>query len=174
MDPLSAAFAAYLDTFSTTVTNSMEARRNLDVQAHVVEHGGYAIAYQHRLWKIRDDSVCADLRQDLERYSGCTKAAAAWFRETCSQMSSNPADHWSHAKLKTMYCNASVSYQPTIAAIEWSTPSEPDVLQSAREACSLARVAVLGDNTAEQRRRKAEACDHYEMLKGQSSIADQE
>jgi hypothetical protein len=174
MDPLSAAFAAYLDTFSTILTNSMEARRNLDVQAHVVEYGGYAIAYQHRLWKIRDDSVCADLRQDPTRYSGCTEAARNWFREACGRLNNNPTDHWSHAKFKTMYCNASVSYQPSIAAIEWSTPSEPDVLQSAREACSLARVAVLGDNTAEQRRRKAEACDHYEMLKGQSSIADQE
>lgn len=92
MDPLSAAFAAYLDTFSTILTDSMQARRNLDVQAHVVEHEGYSITFQHRLWKIRDDSVCADLRQDLKRYSGCTKAAAAWFRETCSQMSSNPAD----------------------------------------------------------------------------------
>jgi hypothetical protein len=52
--------------------------------------------------------------------------------------------------------------------------AQPDVLRSAREACSPARVAVLGENTAEQRRLKAQACDHYEMLKGQPSIADQE
>lgn len=75
MDPLSAAFAAYLNTFSTTVTNSMQAQNNYDVQAHVVEHEGYSITFQHRMWKIQDDSVCADLRQNLTRYSGCTEAA---------------------------------------------------------------------------------------------------
>ncbi|EGV18977.1 hypothetical protein [Thiocapsa marina] len=172
MDPLSAAFAAYLNTFSTTVTDSMQAQNNYDVQAHVVEHEGYSITFQHRLWKILDDTVCADLRQDLTRYSGCTEAARNWFREACGRLNNNPTDHWSNAKLKTMYCNAAVSYQPTIAAIEWSAPSEPDALRSAREACSLARVAVLGENTAEQRRLKADACGRYEMLKGQTSIAD--
>lgn len=50
--------------------------------------------------------------------------------------------------------------------------SEPDALRSAREACSLARVAVLGENTAEQRRLKADACGRYEMLKEQPTIAD--
>ncbi|RKT37972.1 hypothetical protein [Thiocapsa rosea] len=49
-----------------------------------------------------------------------------------------------------------------------------DPLSAAFAACSLARVAVLGENTAEQRRRKADACGRYEMLKGQPSIADHE
>jgi hypothetical protein len=35
-------------------------------------------------------------------------------------------------------------------------------------------VAVLGENTAKQRRLKTDVCRHYEMLKGQSSIADHE
>jgi hypothetical protein len=121
------------------------------------------------LWDTQRDSVCADVRQDLQTYSGCTAAALEWFRAACRHLSDNPTNHWSQSKMKSMYCSAAVSFRPTIASIEWAPSQQPDALQAAREACSLARVAVLGDNTAEQRRQKAEACDRYEMLKGQES-----
>jgi len=66
MDPLSAAFAAYLDTISTTVTQRMQAQKNLDVQAHVVQHNGHANSYAHRMWKVQDRNTPDTRRRKAE------------------------------------------------------------------------------------------------------------
>jgi hypothetical protein len=169
MDPLSAAFAAYLNTISGIVTQTMQSQNNHDIQVHSVEHDGYEITYAHRMWIVQERMVCADYRQDLTRYSGCTKAAQDWFRVACRHLQENPKQDWSYPKLKAMYCSAAATFQPTIASIEWTEADDNDVLVTARQACSLARVELFGDNRVETRRRKDEACRRYTALKGQQT-----
>ena len=100
-------------------------------------------------------SVCLDAvlgvrsscQSKLARYFQCMVMAKKLFEALCVNLSEKPSTHWRQPKTKNMYCNAAVSYQPTIARIgEAEERAEGD---EARAACNLAIAAALGSRDPE-------------------------
>ena len=163
MDPLSAAFASYLDLVSSRVTERMTDVLGTEMQAVVVEHQGVRVPYAYQVWRIRPQSVCSPYRRQIAQFSACTLAAHSLFQDTCAYLQAHPQEHWKHLKLKNMYCEAAITYQPTLADVQWSR--EPSPREQARSACNLAVAALMNEPSPENRRKKEDACMSYEALK---------
>ncbi len=63
MDPLSQLFAAYLEMVSNNITNAYIDAANTTVTAQTLTYKGTDIRFQHFLWQVKQESVCADLKQ---------------------------------------------------------------------------------------------------------------
>ncbi|HAC86495.1 MAG TPA: hypothetical protein DCF95_01000, partial [Gammaproteobacteria bacterium] len=72
LDPVSLVFSAYLNTVQSTVSNHFNETRNLEVRPVVVEYEGVPVSYQHQLWRVRPESVCANYQQNISKFSECT------------------------------------------------------------------------------------------------------
>lgn len=163
MDPLCAAFASYLELVSSRVTERMTDVLGTEMQAVVVEHQGVRVPYAYQVWRIRPQSVCSPYRRQIAQFSACTLAAHALFQDICAYLQAHTQEHWQHHKLKNMYCEAAITYQPTLADVQWSR--EPSPREQARSACHLAVAALMNEPSPENRRKKDEACQSYEALK---------
>lgn len=168
MDPVSVAFAAFLtgitQSYASRVANEVTDIIGAEMQSQVVNYKDWEIAYQYQVWKIRDQSVCATLKEDLLEYSECTVAARDMFAETCSYLQDNPADHWRYTKLKNMYCSAAVEFKPTVASVS-EAPETVDELAAKREACNLATAEAMGSTDAVLIKKRDTACAAYRKLK---------
>jgi hypothetical protein len=167
MDPLSAAFASYLDLVSTQITRHMTDTLGTEIQAVVVKHKGIRIPYSYQIWQIRPKSVCSSYRHNTLQFSKCTLAAQSLFQDTCAYLQAHPQEHWKYHKLTNMYCLAAESYQPTIANMQW-TP-EQSLMEQAQTECNLAVTALMNDPSAENEKKKAAACLKHQSLKAKGS-----
>ncbi len=167
MDALSAVFASYLDAVSTITAKHMTDVIGTEVEAVIIEHDGYQVPFKHQMWRINERSICDNYRQEMTQFAGCTVAAKDLFERTCHHLQVNPDEHWKHKKLKNMYCNAAVSFQPTIANLQWSK-QEGVALADAQQACSLATLEAVNHSNAETGKRRDQACEDYARLKGAS------
>lgn len=163
MDPISAAFATYIDMVSSHATETMTDMLGTEVQAVVVKHHGIDIPYSYQLWKIQAQTVCGTYRQDFPLFSNCTVAAQSLFQETCAYLQANPRAHWKYRKLKNMYCDAAATFQPTVANVEWSSEHSP--IEEARAECNLAIAEFMNNGSAGSREKKEQACGKYWALK---------
>ncbi|TWO84203.1 hypothetical protein AYI75_12415 [Shewanella algae] len=89
MDPLSQLFAAYLEMVSNNITSAYVDAVNTTVTAQTLTYKGTDIRFQHFLWQVKQESVCADLKQQATSYSKCTQQAKAMFTDLCNQLSSH-------------------------------------------------------------------------------------
>ena len=167
MDPLSAAFASYLDLVSSQITRQMTDTLGTEIQSVVVKHKGIRIPYSYQIWQIRPQSVCRSYRHNTLQYSKCTLAAQSLFQDTCAYLQANPQDHWKYYKFTNMYCLAAESYQPTIANMQWTPEQSP--MEQAQTECNLAVTALMNDPSAENEQKKAAACLKYQSLKAKGS-----
>ena len=142
MDPISLVFSAYLDAVQSNVHTQLTDTLGTEVKAVVIDYQGVKVPFQYQIWRVRDNSVCSSYQSDLIQYSQCTVKAKELFQTLCAQLSKKPSTHWRYTKTKNMYCNAAVSYQPTIARIGEAEERTED--EEARAACNLAIVAALG------------------------------
>lgn len=142
MDPISFVFAAYMDAVQNTVHAQVTDTLGTEVKAVVIDYQGVKVPFQYQIWRVRDNSVCFSYQPDLIQYSQCTVKAKELFQTLCAQLSKKPSAHWRYTKTKNMYCNAAVSYKPTIARI--GAAEERTEGEEARAACNLAIVAALG------------------------------
>jgi len=165
MDPISLAFSAYLNTVHSTVSNHFNETRNLEVTPVVIEYEGVPVSYQHQLWRVRSDSVCANFRQDISRFSECTAKASRLFHALCSELKQSGENGQRQLNIRNMYCNAAVSFKPTVARIDSATALSE--VQEARQACSAATVAAMGNSDPRVARERDKACAHYRKLKAQ-------
>jgi hypothetical protein len=163
MDPISLIFASVVDAISAPIEQSFTDVMGTQVQTLLVEHQGVRVPYSYQRWKIQHKSVCDRYADSIEDYSRCTVAAKSLFTDACRRLQEDPDDGWRHAKLQTMYCTASVSYQPTVANISWSAETSP--LEEARTECNLAIAELVGNSDPDARQRKKVACDRYDALK---------
>lgn len=138
-----------------------------ELQAEIVEHNGQNIGYQYQFWKINEKSVCASQRNNLQNYSNCTIAAKSLFTETCTYIQNNPRSNWQYKRLKAMYCNAAVNYQPTIANVSAVNIDQTEI-NEARQRCNILTVDALGNNDAELNKERDEACQYYKSLLNKS------
>ena len=167
MDPISAAFASYLDLVSTRVTEHMTDTLGTEIQAVVVQHQGIRIPYSYQIWKIRPSSVCSSYRPNAIQFSKCTLAAQSLFQDTCAYLQANPQEHWKHHKLTNMYCLAAESYKPTIANMQWT--QEPSLMEQAQTECNLAVTVLMNNPSSENQAKKDAACIRYQSLKSKGS-----
>lgn len=163
VDPISTLLSAYLRFVSSDIAGQYSARHDVEIQSLNIEYEGIDIPFQHQVWKIRPDSVCAFYRDELLSFSKCTASAKRLFRTVCDHLSEKPIDHWKYLKTKNMYCNAAVSYQPTVAAI--SEAEKPAPLEAARQKCNLATAQALGRTDAASIAARTATCSAYEKLK---------
>lgn len=160
MDPISTIFSIYLETVSRQIRDSAARVMNTEVTPVVIHYKGIDIPFQHPLWKIRASSVCEPYRQALDQFSRCTVAAKEMFRDLCDELARH--GH-TESRYRNMYCNAAISFRPTIADVSAAEPLSP--LELARQACNAATAAGLGSTDPALIAEREGACAEYENLK---------
>src|SRR5690554_8218352 len=97
------------------VSNHFSETRNLEVTPVVVEYEGVPISYQHQMWRVRPESVCANYKQKISQFFECTTKALRLFNVLCSELKGTGSINWRQAKFQTMYFNEAKSLKPTVA-----------------------------------------------------------
>lgn len=165
MDPVSLVFSVYLNTVQSTVSNHFNETRNLEVTPVVVEYEGIPVSFQHQLWRVRPESVCANYQQNIMQFSECTVKASRLFNALCLELKQSGSDEWRQVQIQNMYCNAAVSFKPTVANIGAATTLSG--LEEARQACNAATVAAMGNSDPKLARERDKACEVHRESKGQ-------
>jgi hypothetical protein len=163
VDPVSLVFSAYLNTVHSTVSNHFDETRNLQITPVVIEYEGAAVSYQHQLWRVRSESVCANQRQNVQQFSKCTVKASRLFGALCSELKEAGSGDLQKVKLQNMYCNAAVSFKPTVANL--GSAQAMTHKEEARQACNAATVAAMGNSDPRLARERVKACDAYSEAK---------
>ena len=117
MDPVSFFFSAYLDSVQSSVHRQLTDSLGTELKAIQIEYKDQKIPFQYQMWRIRDKSVCSPYEMDALKYSQCTVAAKELFTELCRSLNKSKSQHWRRVNNQRMFCNAAVSYKPTIASI---------------------------------------------------------
>ncbi|QYK00351.1 hypothetical protein [Shewanella psychrotolerans] len=144
MDPLSQLFAAYLEMVSNNITNAYVDAANTTVTAQMLNYKGTDIRFQHFLWQVKQESVCADVQQQATSYSKCTQQAKAMFTDLCEQLSVTKNLNSKGRSLSRMYCNASLNYKPMIAII--GKPAKKTEQQLKEKACNKLILKAMQNN----------------------------
>lgn len=163
MDPVSYLFATYLNAVQTTTHNHFKEAIGTEVEAVVIEYEGTKIPFQYQMWRIREDSVCSQLQSRIGDYSQCSVKASRLFHELCAQLPMTDNTNWRYAKTRNMYCNAAVSYKPTIATISSESP-ESELVQ-AKKKCNVATIDAMGSNDPAAIGYRDRTCKKYNELK---------
>lgn len=171
MDPVSFLFSSYLNAVHTATYDHLTESMGTQLQAVVIEYDGVKVPFQYQMWMVRDASVCQRYRNHVGDYSTCTQTASRLFNDLCHQLSQPPSGDWRKGKLRNMYCNAAVSYKPTIANI--AAAADHSDLQQARQRCNAATVAAMGSSDFELRQQRDQLCKHYQDLRDQPVPATQ-
>lgn len=160
MDPISTVFSVYLETVSQLMRDRAANIFNTDVTPVIVNYQGIDIDFQHQLWNVRASSVCETHRPALQEFSACTVAAKQLFRELCYELTRRNHEH---SRYRKMYCNAAISFRPTIANVSAAEPESP--LDAARQRCNAATVVALESTDPAVSAERESACEEYESLK---------
>ncbi|WP_227512684.1 MULTISPECIES: hypothetical protein [Marinobacter] len=163
LDPVSLVFSAYLNTLQTTVSNHFNETRNLEITPVVVEYEGTPVSYQHQLWRVRPESVCANYQQNISKFSKCTVKASRLFNALCLELKQSGVEGLRQVQVQNMYCNAAVSFKPTVADI--GSAQTLSGLEEARRACNAATVSSMGNSDPRLARERDKACEVYRDLK---------
>jgi hypothetical protein len=155
MDPLSQLFAVYLESVSNNVSKIYSDNLNTTITTKVLRYENTEIRFQHQLWRIRNDSVCANLIQDSTQYSKCTQLAKTMFNEVCVKISSNEKLS-AKGSIANMYCNASINYKPIVAQI--SQPKAKTAQQLADKLCNQLILESMQDSNEDIEKQKEAAC----------------
>lgn len=162
MDPVSLVFSAYLNSVQSTVSNHFNESRNVDITPVVIEYEGEPVFFQHQLWQVRSSSVCATHQQNISQFSQCTVKASRLFNALCSKLKDAKSSEWKHIRVQNMYCNAAVSFKPTVANVS-AAQELPDV-EKARQACNAATVAAMGSGDDRLARDRDRQCESYRTI----------
>ncbi|PCJ37169.1 MAG: hypothetical protein COA75_05335 [Cellvibrionales bacterium] len=166
MDPVAYLFSAYLNTIQTVSYNQLSESMGTDISAVVIEHEGVSVPFQFQMWKVKDNSVCANFRQNIGAYSECTVKASELFSKLCSSLALKHDQDWRYKKTKNMYCNAAISYKPTIAHI--STATEESEIQRVKKECNSSTIEAMGSNDLRKVNKRDTNCRKYHDLKNRS------
>lgn len=164
MDPVSYLFAAYLNAVQKEVYYSLTENLGTQVTAVVVEYDGTEIPFQHQLWTVRRQSVCATTAGNIALHSECTIKAGKMFQEVCQSLNAKPIRDQKYTNARNMYCNAAINFKPVIAQVAPSTEKSDRSL--ARSACNAATIAAMGSGDAKAVRERDEVCGKYRELRG--------
>jgi hypothetical protein len=163
LDPISTLFSAYINMVTSNVQREITDVLGTEVQAVVINYEGIDIPFQYQIWRVQDKSVCDTYRQKVDEYSECTVKAKKMFGELCQKLSEKRESYWKYTKTKNMYCNAAISFQPTVASISASTENTP--LEDLRQKCNLATASALGSTDRKLLADRDKACKAYQEAK---------
>ena len=170
MDPITAVFVSYIELAGQyTAKKALIDPLGLEVSAITVQHQYVDIPFTYQMWKVNHASVCYAYRQNASAYSQCTLAASSLFQSMCHELGAKTADVTGskYRSLKNMYCTAAVTYQPTIADVQWS--SERTELDKARRLCNTAMAAAIGSTDQKVLAEKEALCSRYKSLKSEAA-----
>jgi hypothetical protein len=156
MDPLSQLFAAYLYTVSNSIAEVYVDSMNSTVTSQSLVYNDTNIRFQYQLWKIKPNSVCSDLEQQVTQLSKCTQQAKAMFTELCTQLFSMENLNQKGRSLSNMYCNASLTYKPMVAYI--SEPKQKSEQELKEKECNLMILKVMQNNSDGIIKQKNKTC----------------
>lgn len=165
LDPVAYLFSAYLNSVQTTTYDHLTDSIGTEIKAVVIEYEGVNIPFQFQMWRIRSSSVCGNLSQNMAAYSQCTIKASKLFSELCSGLKAKRGKDWRYKKTKNMYCNAAVSYKPTIAHI--SAAIEESDIQRTKKECNSATIEAMDSGDPGVVKKRDASCKRYRELKQQ-------
>jgi hypothetical protein len=150
--------ASWVSVFTDPIVNELSDLQNLSPQAKQVAYEGEKIVFLHQLWKIRDNSVCGDRQQMTPDYSSCTVKAKRLFSELCEHLSKSKDGGAYHLKYKNMYCNAAVSFNPTIISIGRGNPEQLTESEKLRIECNALTAEAIGSYDKKLIQKRDKAC----------------
>lgn len=156
MDPLAQLFAAYLQTAAGSFQEAYADHTDLHGRVERIVYQGNEIQFQHQLWKVKQPSVCANLKQNATLYSACSVQAKSMFQDLCSRLSESTKLNSKGQHMNRMYCNAASSYKPMIAQI--SNPSHKSPQQKKQQKCNLLILEAMQNPKPEIKRQRNAAC----------------
>jgi hypothetical protein len=139
-------FASWMSFVTEPLVNDIADIMNSQVTAKNVKYEGSVIAFQHQMWRIRESSVCSDHARQTPNYSKCTVKAKRLFKEMCDYLVTNKTSDRSHRSYQQMYCNAAVSYKPTIISISKGDDAEVTEQEKQRIECNLLTIRAMGNS----------------------------
>ena len=151
------AYSSFVRSMAHTITNDYQEVANTNLTTKQIEFNGQIVTYQYLLWRLRPQSVCANYKHDLLKYSDCGKSAKQLFNQTCMHLNKNPSDHWKHQKLQNLYCSAALEYQPVIAEAKRSNIQNEDELKQ-RQLCSALTVEAMSKRDSLTLQKRDNAC----------------
>lgn len=163
MDPISILFAAYLDFVSNDIQQTVVDVLGGEPMPVTIEYEGVHIPFQYQFWNVREETVCARYKPNMCEYSPCTIEAKVLFEALCHELSESQEEHWKYIKIKSMYCNAAISFEPTIATISSATDESPRT--AAKQKCNVAVAYAIGSEDPKVLAERNRACAEYEKLK---------
>ncbi|GEM_PF-6098387 len=162
-NPLSEAYLSFIRTLSDGFSDHVAEQMNTRIESKQVEFNGQRVTYEYQLWRLRPNSVCAHLKQDLLAFSKCGQTAQQFFQQTCRYLNQNPSSHWAHTRQTQLYCNAASQYKPTIAEVRRSKPnSTSDASQAQRQQCSILRMEALRNKDPYVIQQRDQVCNAIE------------
>ena len=85
------------------------------------------------------------------------------FNKLCADIPTIENADLKYTKTKNMYCNAAVSYKPTIATISADSPAS-ELLQ-AKQKCNAATIAAMGSSDPAAIGYRDRICQNYNEMK---------
>ena len=155
MEPISSLLSAYLLSLSTDISGHYRESVNLDITPIVIEYKNEKISFQHQLWRIKDDSVCATYQQNAIKFSSCTIKAKSLFSDICNELSRLKKPNNTKALYKRMYCNAAVKYKPMVASISSNSISK---VSSREKKCNELILKAMGSKDKKLHAKKDKYC----------------
>jgi hypothetical protein len=162
--------ATWLSVITEPFINDISAATNSQIIAKSVEYEGETITFQHMLWRIREDSVCGGHAGMTPVYSGCTVKAKQLFHELCNYLTSNKTNERYRRNYQQMYCNAAVSYKPTI--IQISKGNEAVISEKERliDRCNQFATTALINRDESSIRKRDIACEKSQNYRNNDQL----
>lgn len=156
LDPVSIFIASYLSVVSSNVHEKISDIYGTELKTEFVQYENMNISFQHQMWNIKNKTICTSYNQGDPNYSKCTIKAKAFFTDMCKELTKRNHSNWKMKKLKKMYCNASINYQPFVASI--SNPKVTTEERDREKKCNLLILKTMGNKNKDLIAEKKLAC----------------
>ncbi len=166
------SYAYYMNLISKGQTVQDRDFFGVEFDTHKIYYDGSAVTFQYQLWKVRKDSICAQVRDDLPEYFKCTQAAKSLFRQTCKSLRKKRADDWKHQRLEELYCGAATDFDPVRANLEQANNVVDYKDLKRRQLCAVLRVKAMTLQDDKSAKVRDAVCDNGEIDLSNFSISD--
>ena len=156
MEPISTLLAAYLLTVTSSINQNLTDVNSTAITTENIIYENVKVPFQYHSWHINNTSVCESYNEDMAVYAECTIKAKSLFTTLCNEIPATDQDNTKATKLKNMYCNASVNYEPTIALI--SRPKTLSNEEAINKECNLLILKTMDNQYPELLPEKEMIC----------------
>lgn len=140
------------------ITDSMDG----SLKGEFVTYHGQEFTYQHLIWRIQNQSVCANWNANSPEFAKCTVAASQYFSETCKALSKTNTTSNNIPQIRSMMCAASVGFKPTIAEI--SNSKVKSGIEKLEQECNLLIIQASSSEDEAVVKQRDRVCAKYNAL----------